>query len=287
MNKPRIIAEIGCNHMGDMELAKEFITVARVYCKSDAIKFQKRHIPTWVERYPDLYNAPHPNPANAYGDTYAAHREFLEFSLEQHRELKRYCESVGAAYSTSVWDLVSAQEIASLQPEFIKIPSACNTNKEMLLWLADNYKGEIQISTGMTTKPETEAIVKLFRDKGRIGDLVIFHCISGYPVPFHDLCLLEITGLIEKYGDEAKEIGYSGHHLGIAADVASYTLGATVIERHFTLDRTWKGTDHSASLEPEELKRLVFDLNAMHEALQYRDKDVLDIEDVQRKKLKW
>jgi N-acetylneuraminate synthase len=157
----------------------------------------------------------------------------------------------------------------------------------MLSWLADAYEGEIQISTGMTTKKELDSIIKLFREKGRARDLVVYHCTSGYPVPFSDLCLLEITGLIESYGSDVKEIGYSGHNLGIAADIAAYTLGATVIERHFTLDRAWKGTDHAASLDPEAFKQLVFDLNAAHEALQYRGKEVLDIEEVQRKKLKW
>jgi N-acetylneuraminate synthase len=207
--------------------------------------------------------------------------------VAQHRALKEYAESVGVVYSSSVWDTVSAKEIAGLEPEFIKIPSACNTNTEMLSWLAGEYKGEIQISTGMTTKAELRDIMELFRSKGRTKDIVIYHCTSGYPVPYYDLCLLEITNLLAGYGGEVREIGYSGHHLGVAMDVAAYALGATVIERHFTLDRAWKGTDHSASLEPDEFKQLVFDLKAAHEALRYRSKEVLDIEEVQRKKLKW
>lgn len=287
MNKPRIIAEIGCNHMGDMDLAKKFIKTAKEICGVDAVKFQTRNVDVWAERYPDLYNAPHPNPANAYGDTYKAHREFLEFSIEQNAELKKYCEEVGVTYSTSVWDLPSAKGIAGLNPEFIKIPSACNTNLEMLEWLCDNYKGEIQISTGMTTLDETDTIVELFKKKGRNKDLVLYNCTSGYPVPYENVCLLEIKNLQKKYGDVVKEIGFSGHHIGTAVDIAAIALGATVIERHFTLDKTWKGTDHAASLEPDEMKKLVDDSSDVAQALNYKEKEILDIEDVQRKKLKW
>ena len=143
MKKPFVIAEVGCNHKGDLELAKEFIKVAKEFCNVDAVKFQKRDVETWAKRYPKLYNSPHPNPANAYGSTYKEHREALEFSLEQHKILKEYCEQIGVIYSTSVWDMKSAQEIATLNPKFIKIPSACNTNLEMLNWLCDNYDGDI------------------------------------------------------------------------------------------------------------------------------------------------
>jgi N-acetylneuraminate synthase len=287
MKKARVIAEIGCNHMGDMDLAKRFIMVAKHYCGADAVKFQKRDVDSWVKRYPDMYLAPHPNPANAYGDTYKAHREALEFDFEQNAELKAFCEEQGIVYSTSTWDLPSAIGIAALKPEFIKIPSACNTNTEMLTWLCDNYEGEIQISTGMTTKDEIDSVVQLFVKKGRNKDLVLYNCTSGYPVPYEDICLLEMKTIQEKYGDIVKEIGFSGHHIGTAIDIAAYTLGATTIERHFTLDKTWKGTDHGASLEPDELKKMVDDLQNVHQALNYKEKEILDIEDVQRKKLKW
>jgi len=287
MNKPRIIAEIGCNHMGSMGLAQKFIRIAKDYCNVDAVKFQTRDIEVWAQKYPDLYNAPHPNPKNSYGDTYRKHREYLEFTIEQNKELKEYCDSVGIIYSTSVWDLPSAQKIAALDPEFIKIPSACNTNTEMLEWLCNNYAGEIQLSTGMTTHDELDSIINLFENNKRNKDLVLYSCTSGYPVPYEDVCLLEINNLNKKFGDRVKEIGFSGHHLGTAVDIAAYTLGATTIERHFTLNKTWKGTDHAASLEPEEMKKLVTDLFSVYESLRYKKKEILDIEEVQRKKLKW
>lgn len=282
--KPYVIAEIGCNHKGDMEIAKELIKVAKIFCNVDAVKFQKRHNKELLTEA--QYNAPHPNPVNSYGDTYGAHREFLEFDVQQHQELKDYCEEIGLDYSTSVWDLTSAKEIAGLQPKFIKIPSACNNNEKMLTWLCEHYEGELHISTGMTTKEEIDDLVALFKTHNRAKDLVLYNCTSGYPVPFKDVCLLDINILKEKYGAEVKHIGFSGHHLGIAVDMAAYTLGANVIERHYTLDRTWKGTDHAASLEPAGLRKLSRDLKAVYESLTYKTQDILPIEQVQRDKLK-
>lgn len=284
-NKPFIIAEAGCNHMGQMQIAKDLIETAAHFCKADAIKFQKRCPRELLT--PEQYNAPHPNPANSYGETYGAHREFLEFDVDQHAQLKKWCEEAGIIYSTSVWDLTSAKEIASLHPQFIKIPSACNTHYEMLQWLCDNYEGEIQLSFGMTTREEEEQVVQLFEKNKRAKDLILYNCTSGYPVPFKDICLLEITRMKEQYGGRVKAIGFSGHHLGIAVDVAAYTLGAQYIERHYTLDRTWKGTDHAASLEPDGVRKLARNLNQVYEALTYKSQEILPIEQVQRDKLKY
>lgn len=157
----------------------------------------------------------------------------------------------------------------------------------MLQWLCDNYEGEIQLSFGMTTHQEEEKIVQLFERNGRAKDLVLFNCTSGYPVPFKDVCLLEILRMKKAYEGRVKSIGFSGHHLGIAVDVAAYTLGAEYIERHYTLDRTWKGTDHAASLEPDGVRKLVRNLNAVHDALKFKSEELLPIEMVQRKKLKY
>jgi len=115
---------------------------------------------------------------------------------------------------------------------------------------------------------------------------VIYSCTSGYPVPFEDICLYEITRLREKFESRVGAIGFSGHHLGFAADTAAMTLGARWIERHFTLDRTWKGTDHAASLEPDGMRRLCRDIRNVYKALRYKSADILPIEEVQRKKLK-
>ena len=284
MKPAKIVSEIGCNHKGSMDIAYEMIKTAAIFCKVDVIKFQKRNTKELLTS--EEYNSPHPNPANAYGKTYGEHREFLEFDVEQHKQLKTWCEELGVIYSTSVWDISSAKDIISLNPQLIKIPSALNLNKPLLTYLCDHYPGEIHVSFGMTTKEEEEEIVSFFESKNRNKDLVIYNCTSGYPVPFEDIGLLDILRLIEKFDSRVKSIGFSGHHLGIAVDIAAFTLGAKWIERHYTLDRTWKGTDHAASLEPDGVRRIVRNINAVTKALNYKNKDILDIEDVQRSKLK-
>lgn len=280
----KVIAEIGCNHKGDLEIAKKLIDEA-VLAGAHVAKFQKRNNKELLSE--EQYNAPHPNPKNSYGATYGEHREFLEFTAEQHQTLMMYCEERGIDYSTSVWDLTSAKVITALNPKLIKIPSAMNNHTELLHWLCDNYRGEIHISTGMTDYQEIEELVEFFIQKKRNKDLVIYNCTSGYPVPYKDICLLELVRLKEKYANKVKAIGFSGHHLGTAIDIAAYTLGAEWIERHFTIDKKWKGTDHSASLEPQELKLLVDDLTNVSEALIYKTSQILEIELVQKEKLKF
>lgn len=279
-----VIAEIGCNHRGELETARELIEEACRFCRVDCVKFQKRNPRELLT--PEEYAAPHPVPANAYGRTYGEHREALEFTLDQHRELKDYAESLGVSYTSSVWDMTSARQITSLKPRFIKVPSACNCREDMLSFLCSEFGGQIHVSLGMTTHPEEDWIVDYFMRRSRARDLVLYSCTSGYPVPDEDVCLLEISRLKSRFGNVVKAIGFSGHHLGIAIDVAAMVLGAEWIERHFTLDRTWKGTDHAASLEPDGMRRLVRDLASVSRALSLKSKDVLPIETAQRRKLK-
>jgi N-acetylneuraminate synthase len=283
--KPRVIAEIGCNHMGQFDIALELIKLAKD-CGADVAKFQKRNPQELLTN--DQYHSPHPNPYHSYGATYGEHREFLEFTKSQHAELKLYAESIGIRYSTSVWDTTSAREIVALNPELIKVPSACNNHFEMLKVLRDEYLGEVHISFGMTTHEEEEEIVKFFEKTEQSRKrLVVYSCTSGYPVQFKDVCLLEINRLHNTYGGRVKDVGFSGHHLGIGIDIAAYTLGASWIERHFTKDRTWRGTDHAASLEMPGLQKLIRNLHQTHEALQYKKNEILDVENVQRHKLKY
>ena len=282
---PRVIAEIGCNHKGEMDIAREMIVTAAMFSKVDIVKFQKRNNRELLSD--EQYNAPHPNMAFSYGETYGEHREYLEFDVDQHKQLKKWCEEYGAVYSTSLWDLTSAKEITSLNPKMIKIPSASNLHWQMLDYLADNFGGEIHVSLGMTTKEEEEKIVCFFEERRRNQDLIIYACTSGYPVAFEDICLFEVSRLKDKYHKRVKAIGFSGHHLGIAADVAALALGAQWFERHFTLDRTWKGTDHAASLEPDGMRRMARDVRNVSKALSYKHEDLLDIEKIQREKLKW
>ena len=295
MEPVKVIAEIGCNHKGDMEIARELIRVAAQVCKADVAKFQKRHNRELLT--PEEYDRPHPVPGNAYGPSYGAHREALEFDLDQHRQLIAECAAQGIAYSTSVWDLTSARQMAELNPPLLKIPSATNQHFALQGHLCEHYGGEIHVSTGMSTAEEVGRIVAFYEERGRAGDLVIYACTSGYPVAFEEICLFEIGRLMDMYGHRVKGIGFSGHHLGIAADVAALAVGKmkeaegrgrfTHIERHFTLDRTWKGTDHAASLEPDGLRRLCRDIRHVGRALTLKDQEILPVEQVQRDKLKW
>jgi N-acetylneuraminate synthase len=139
----------------------------------------------------------------------------------------------------------------------------------------------------MTKKAEMEKIVEFYENRKKNKHVVLYHCISGYPVDFNDLYLLEIARLKKEYGSRVNSIGFSGHHKGIAIDIAAYTLGATWIERHFTLDRTWKGTDHAASLEPDGLRKLIRDLHATYQSLKFKEVDFLEVEKKQAKKLRW
>ena len=285
MQAPTLIAEIGCNHMGDLEIAKRFIDVASSFCEIQNVKFQKRSNRDLLP--PEQFDTPHPVPTNSFGATYGEHREFLEFSLEEHRKLKDYCDERGVTYASSVWDIPSLRDIASLEPAYLKIPSATNTNLELLEETCRTFGGKIHVSLGMTTRAEEEQMMALFRDHGRVGDVVLYACTSGYPIQPAEACLLEIPRLVEAYGHEVEAIGYSGHHNGISIDTAAFTLGATYIERHFTLDRTWKGTDHAASLEPDGMRRLQRNLVQSAEALTPKPEEILPIEVPQRAKLKW
>ena len=282
---PVVIAEIGCNHLGDMEIAREMIRVAKFFCDVDYVKFQKRTNRELLSE--TQYNSPHPVPHNSYGDTYGKHREFLEFNIEQHAVLKGLCEEIGIGYSCSVWDLTSLQEIISLRPDHIKIPSAMNNHWELLGRMCDEFPGDMHVSLGMTTPEEEARIIDLFQAHERLQDLVLYHCTSGYPVPARDICLLGIPRLVNDYGDRVKAIGFSAHYTGIGLDGAAFVLGASYIERHFTMDRAWKGTDHAASLEPDGLRRVRKDTISVAQALRDKERDILEIEAPQREKLKY
>ncbi|CAK9026270.1 unnamed protein product [Durusdinium trenchii] len=224
----KVIAEIGCNHQGSKETAKELLTLAKE-AGATVGKLQKRHP-----------------------------KELL------------------------------TEEIISLNPTLIKVGSPSNLHWEMQELLRDTYQGEVHISTGMTSREDVDKIIEFWeRGKGDAKNrVVLYACTSAYPVQFKDVCLLEIARLKEQYEDRVKAIGFSGHHLGIAIDIAAYVLGATWIERHFTKDRTWKGTDHAASLEFPGLSKLIRDLRATTVSLSYKD-GILDVEKEQEAKLKW
>jgi len=278
-----VVAEHCCNHMGDFELAKKMIKVAKESGATFA-KFQKWNAVEALSK--KHYSSPHPDSRNSFGEPYGKHRENLEFTIEQHIELKEYCKEVEIGYACSVFDCASAVEIAKINPEYIKLPSQKNTNLGIYEIVCSEFDGDIHVSTGMTTEYELDSILTEIDKFGALDRTVLYAATSAYPCKFEDLYLLRISDYVKKYGDSLKAIGFSGHHNGIAADIAALTLGARYFERHFTLDRTLKGTDHAASLEPQGLKKLVRDLKNVEKTLRIRPDGILDSELAAYKKVK-
>ena len=268
----KVVAEIGCNHGGDFAVAKEMIEAA-AKCGAHVVKFQKRNPKECLsfERYREPYTSEH-----SFGKTYGEHREKLELSLDHHAALQTHAKACGVEYASSVWDITSYHEIAELEPPYIKVPSAHNEDQKLIAHIAAHWTRPVHISNGMCSR-EAEA-----RFENTLGfRCVPYACTSKYPARMEDVCLLDIPRLL---GTSA-EVGFSGHHQGIALDVAAVALGATWVERHFTLDRTWKGTDQAASLEPAGLAKLCRDIKAVASAWKVRP-GVLHCEEETMAKLK-
>ena len=273
--KPIVVAEHCCNHMGDIDIAMKMISAAKTAGAAFA-KFQKWNA---KEALSELhYHSEHPESRNSFGETYGKHRENLEFTIDQHLLLKEYCNEIGIGYASSVFDCTSARQIVSINPDYIKIPSQKNTNLDLYEIVCKDYEGDIHVSTGMTKESELNEILEEIDKFSALNRTVLYAATSSYPCLFEDLYILRVKEFVEKYHDVLKGVGFSGHHNGIAADIAALALGARYFERHFTLDRTMKGTDHSASLEPQGLAKLVRDLNNVDKALQHRPQGILDNE---------
>lgn len=281
---PKIIAEIGCNHQGSMDLAIAMIDSFAQVRGVHAIKLQKRNPKELLTQ--DEFNAPHPNPINSFGSTYGEHREFLEFSLDEHKILKQHIEKRGLIYSSSIWDLTSLEDIISLNPQMIKIPSALNYNKNLLEEVAKDFKGEIHISLGMTAKSDVENIFELLSSKDALSRTVFYACTSKYPAELNELYLGEISYLKNRYGKELLGVGFSGHHRTVVEDSLTLALGATYLERHVTLNKGAKGTDHLQSLEVSDLKSLVSNLESTLSLLSVKPEQIPECEMGQFNKLK-
>lgn len=285
--KPLIIGEAGINHQGSMDIAYDMIKTASVYCKCEYIKFQKRDVS--IYKNDSQYLKPHPDPDNSFGETYYEHKKNLEFELDQHKQLQKWCNENNIKYACSVWDIQSAKDIISLAPDYIKIPSAANQKFGLIAYICKNFDKEIHISLGMTTEEEMYNILESIKTYNRLQDLVLYGCTSSYPCRPENICILELEKLYNLcYLDGLfKDTGFSGHHLGFSIDMAAIMLGIKYIERHFTLDRSQKGSDHASSLEPDQLRRLVRDRDNLFKTFGYKPKDtILDCEMSSRKKMK-
>nr|CAD7256525.1 unnamed protein product [Timema shepardi] len=244
-----IVAEIGQNHQGDINIAKQLISAAKA-SGADCVKFQKSCL---VEKFNSAaLERPYLGP-NSWGDTYKEHKQFLEFSLDQFRELQEFAtRQEGVMFSASAMDMVSIDELDSMNVPFIKIGSG-DANNLPLLKYATSKKRPLIISTGMQDMSTVRAVYRTVKAAG--GQFCLCHCVSAYPTPPQQVNLRVLDTYRWEFPDI--HVGYSGHELGTAISVAAVALGARVLERHITLDKSWKGSDHICSLTPEEFKELV------------------------------
>ena len=248
-----VIAEIGINHNGDVDLAKRLISVA-VAAGCDAVKFQKRTIDV-VYTAAELAT-PRPNP---FGDTNGDLKHGLEFHEEDYAEIDAFCKQIKIDWFASPWDEASVDFLEQFHTPVYKIASASLTDDALLRYIRRTGK-PVLASTGMSTYAEIDHAVSVL---GR-QDLVLMHTTSTYPAKYEQLNLRAIPTMIERYG---VPVGYSGHETGIPTSVAARVLGACCVERHITMDRAMWGSDQAASLEPNGISRLVRDIRLVEQSM--------------------
>ena len=258
------IAEIGLNHNGDLNIAKKLIDISSA-AGCDSVKFQKRNPDVCVPESEKSKMRETP-----WGKmTYLEYKYKVEFGKEEYDEIDRYCKERGIDWSASAWDLDSLEFLSQYDLPYIKIPSAMLTNDELLLAARDTDK-KVILSTGMSTREEIDHAVILLKSKvvvepyyEKAGNFVLLHCNSTYPAPIEELNLRAIKTLKERYNCE---VGYSGHEFRLSPSVAATYLGASVIERHITLDRSMWGSDQLSSVEPQGLFKLMSGIRELEQA---------------------
>ena len=282
MKKTYIIGEIGINHNGDLDVAKRLIDIATV-SGCDAVKFQKRNPEVCVPEHQKnvLRSTP-------WGEmTYLEYKYRVEFEKEEYDIIDSYCKERNIHWSASPWDMDSLTFLEQYDIPFLKVPSAMLTNDELLEGCVATGK-RIIFSTGMSTQQEIDHAVEVLRtakeNYNNPHTMGLLHCNSTYPAPLKDLNLSAIKTLANQYPDF--EIGYSGHEFRLGTSVAAVYLGASIIERHITLDRTMWGSDHMSSVEPQGLIKLVKGIRELEEAHGDGTIQVTESEKVVRDKLR-
>uniref|UniRef100_A0A3P8N6U0 N-acetylneuraminate-9-phosphate synthase n=1 Tax=Astatotilapia calliptera TaxID=8154 RepID=A0A3P8N6U0_ASTCA len=264
-----IIAEIGQNHQGDIEIAKKMIKMAKD-CGADCAKFQKSELECKFSKraLERPYNSKH-----SWGKTYGDHKRHLEFSHDQYRELKRYAEDIGIFLTASGMDEMAVEFLHELDVPFFKVAS-CDANNFPYLEKTARKGRPMVISTGMQSMETIRRVYKTVKEHNH--KFTLLQCTSAYPLDPKEVNL----SVIRKYQEEFPDvpIGYSGHEKGIYITVAAVAMGAKVVERHVTLDKTWKGNDHEASLEPSELAELVRAIRLVETAMGSPVKQMLPCE---------
>ncbi len=250
-----IVAEIGINHNGDVDIAKRLIDVAKE-AGADAVKFQKRTIDLVYTK--EFLDSPRESP---WGTTQRAQKEGLEFGLDEYKEIDAYCKEKGIEWFASAWDIESQKFLRQFDLKYNKIASAMIVYEDLLREVASEKKHTF-ISTGMSTFKEIDRAVEIFREAGCPFELM--HCVSTYPMNDEDANLNRIKTLRERY---KCSVGYSGHEVGLAVSYAAAALGITSLERHITLDRAMYGSDQAASVEPAGFRMLVGAIRKIEKAM--------------------
>jgi len=255
INHSFIIAEIGINHNGDMNICKQLIDLA-VSAGCDAVKFQKRDIESvYSKDFLELFRE------SPWGKTQRDQKMGLEFNKEQYQEIDDYCKKKNIDWFASAWDLKSQKFLRQFNCKFNKIASAMIVNEELLKLVAEEKKHTF-ISTGMSTLNDIKKAVNIFRDSNCPFELM--HCVSTYPMKDNDANLRTIVTLREMFNCD---VGYSGHESGLAISYAAAAIGISSLERHITLDRAMYGSDQAASLAPLGLKKVVSEVKKIERAL--------------------
>lgn len=274
MDRTFIIAEIGINHNGDINLAEKLIDTA-VIAGCDAVKFQKRTVDkVYTKEYLD---SPRESP---WGSTQREQKEGLEFGEEEYAQIDKYCKDKGIAWFASAWDVDAQKFLRRFDLQYNKVASAMLTNGELLREIAEEKKYTF-IATGMSTFEEIDRAVRIFKENHCPYELM--HCNSTYPMPIEDANLNLIPVLKEKY---QCRVGYSGHEAGTLVSTCAVALGATSIERHITMDRAMYGSDQKASIEPQELIKLVKKIRDVEKILGSGEKVLSLAEEEVKKKLR-
>jgi N-acetylneuraminate synthase/sialic acid synthase len=259
-----VIAEIGHNHGGSLEECKKLFKAA-AEAGAQAVKLHKRDNASLYTQ--EMFDRPYDN-ENSYGPTYGTHREALEFGRAEYEELKAYAAELGVTFFSTAFDFKSAEFLADLDMPAYKIASGDLTNTPLLRFVAEIGKPMI-ISTGGGTMDDVRRAYETTREIN--PHVAILQCTAGYPVEHWEELELKVIDTYRQYFPEAV-VGYSGHDNGIAMPVAAYVLGGRIVEKHFTLNRAAKGTDHRFSLEPVGLKKMIRDLQRTRLALGTGDK---------------
>ena len=250
-----IIAEIGINHNGDVENAKQLIDVAKI-AGADAVKFQKRTIDRVYTK--ELLDSPRESP---WGTTQRAQKEGLEFGLDEYQEIDAYCKENGIEWFASAWDLESKKFLRQFDCKYNKVASAMIVYEDLIKEVASEKKHTF-ISTGMTKFEEIDRAVEIFKEADCPFELM--HCVSTYPMNDEDANLNRIKTLRNRY---QCNVGYSGHEIGLAVSYAAAALGITSLERHITLDRAMYGSDQAASVEPAGFLHLLGAVRKIEKAM--------------------